>query len=392
MNTKYKILILATILLLMQIQLAAFSQTGHLLYSITQNPQLIVNANSTGTQICEGQQITLTGSGAISYTWSGSVQNGVALMPAQTTTYIVTGYGAFNCIDFDTITVHVTDVFQNEQICLVTVDTITWKNKIIWEKTADVATTSFNIYKEVSFNVYDSIGNVSYDSLSYFIDLYSVPESHGDKYKISVIDTCNKESVKSPYHKTMNLGLSNFGGTMYLNWDDYIDESGQYHPAKYYIYKGTTPNSMQLIDSISGSFTSYNDLNVFSIFYYMIGVKKYPSCNINGTESAYSNKKDNSTYVNINSTDVQAGTILISPNPMTYFATLTIPNFTISKTIEPLPIMDVTGKTVKKISISNIKFNNNKAEILIERGNLRSGIYIVEIKADRTYRNKLIIE
>lgn len=392
MNTKHKIFRLTTIFLLLHVQLAVFSQAGHILYSVTQDPPFVVSANATETVICAGQQITLTGSGATSYTWSGGVQNGVAFSLAVTTIYTVTGYGASNCTDSDTIIVYVSDVFQNEQICLVTVDTITWKNMIMWEKTAGVATASFNIYKETSYNIYDSIGNVPYDSLSYFIDYFSVPESHGDKYKISVIDTCSNESLKSPYHKTMNLGLSNFGSTMYLDWDDYVDESGLYHPAKYYIYRGASPDNMQLLDSISGSFTSYNDLNIFDVYYYMIGVKKYPPCNINGTGDAFSNKKDNSTLVNINSNDLQAGTILIAPNPMTNATTLTIPNFNISKTSEPLQIMDITGKIVMSISISNIKFDSSKTEIVIERGDLTQGVYFVELKAVRTYRGKLIIE
>ena len=88
---------------------------------------------------------------------------------------------------------------------------------------------------------------------------------------------------------------------------------------------------------------------------------------------------------------MQTGTILISPNPMTNTATLTIPNFN-ATTIELLQIMDITGKVVKSISTSSVKFDNNKLEIVIEKGDLKPGVYFVELKANRTYRGKLIIE
>lgn len=116
----------------------------------------------------------------------------------------------------------------------------------------------------------------------------------------------------------------------------------------------------------------------------MIGAHR--DCN---TDPAFSNKRSNG-FVSVEGISL-IGTILIAPNPMTNTTTLTIPNFS-SKTTEPLHIMDITGKVVKSISTSNVKFDNNKTEIVIERGDLKPGAYFVEFKADRTYRGKLIIE
>lgn len=275
-------------------------------------------------------------------------------------------------------------VYQNEQICIVTVDTSIWKNKIIWEKTPGVGTESFNIYKEISYNNYNLIGNVTYNNPSYFTDSSSNPESHSDRYKISVIDTCNNESSKSAYHNTMNLIVSVFGSTMGLVWTEYETEDGSYIPDLYYIYKGPTPQTMSLLTTVSGSQNTYNDPNVFNFQYYLIGVSR--DCN---TNQAFSNKRDNG-LVGINTASL-TGTIFIAPNPMANTTTLTIPNFN-TKTTEPLQIMDITGKVVKIINISNVKFDNNKAEIVIERGDLKPGVYFVELKTDRTYRGKLIIE
>ncbi|MBU0489320.1 MAG: T9SS type A sorting domain-containing protein, partial [Bacteroidetes bacterium] len=232
-------------------------------------------------------------------------------------------------------------------------------------------------------NNFGLMGNVPYDSESYFIDYTSQPEVHGDKYKISLIDTCSNESAKSPFHKTMNLTIAAFGSTMGLNWDDYIDESGSFVPAKYYIYRGSAPDNMSLLDSISGSFNSYNDLNVFSVYYYIIGVKKNPPCNVNGSAYSYSNQNDNSTFVGINTPTY--GTITVSPNPFNESTIISIPNYQITNNNAEIKISDVTGKVVR-----TVKFTNNQT--VIERGDLKVGIYFVELRGERIYRGKLIVE
>ena len=75
---------------------------------ITVNPLPDVNANASpaGT-ICQGADVTLSGGGASSYTWSNGVNDGVPFRPASTITYTVTGYDAFNCTNTATITVAV---------------------------------------------------------------------------------------------------------------------------------------------------------------------------------------------------------------------------------------------------------------------------------------------
>jgi gliding motility-associated-like protein len=73
---------------------------------VTVNPLPVVNAGPDQT-ICVGASVTLTGSGAAIYTWTGGVSNGVAFAPAATTTYTVTGTSAAGCISTDAVTVTV---------------------------------------------------------------------------------------------------------------------------------------------------------------------------------------------------------------------------------------------------------------------------------------------
>ena len=57
--------------------------------------------------ICPGDSVTLTGAGAMSYTWDNNVMDGVPFAPMATTTYTVTGTGANNCSATAQVTVTV---------------------------------------------------------------------------------------------------------------------------------------------------------------------------------------------------------------------------------------------------------------------------------------------
>ncbi len=74
---------------------------------VTVNALPTVTANSTNTVICSGDQITLTGGGATSYTWDNGAVDGVPFIPAATTTYTVTGTNANGCSNTDQILITV---------------------------------------------------------------------------------------------------------------------------------------------------------------------------------------------------------------------------------------------------------------------------------------------
>ncbi len=78
--------------------------------SITVNPIPIVVASSSAATICAGSDVTLTGSGASTYSWSGGVTDGVPFVAVTTTTYTVTGTDANSCSNTATTTVTVNSV------------------------------------------------------------------------------------------------------------------------------------------------------------------------------------------------------------------------------------------------------------------------------------------
>lgn len=65
-----------------------------------------VNAGADLT-ICAGEEVTLFGSGATAYQWTGGIANGSAFAPGTTTTYVVTGTTLNGCAGTDQVTVYV---------------------------------------------------------------------------------------------------------------------------------------------------------------------------------------------------------------------------------------------------------------------------------------------
>jgi gliding motility-associated-like protein len=75
--------------------------------SVTINSKPTVTATSTAAIVCEGQNITLTGAGALTYVWDNGVTDNVAFGATLTTTYTVIGTDANNCSNTATKTVTV---------------------------------------------------------------------------------------------------------------------------------------------------------------------------------------------------------------------------------------------------------------------------------------------
>ena len=75
-------------------------------FTVNVNALPTVVANTTNATVCTGDQITLTGSGAVSYTWNNGVTDNSAFTPTSTT-YTVTGTDANGCQNTDAVAITV---------------------------------------------------------------------------------------------------------------------------------------------------------------------------------------------------------------------------------------------------------------------------------------------
>ncbi|MDP2385272.1 MAG: M43 family zinc metalloprotease [Bacteroidota bacterium] len=72
-------------------------QTATTAVTVNALPTVTATSSPVSGTVCAGTQVTLTGGGATTYTWTGGATNGVAFTPAGTLTYTVTGTGANGC-------------------------------------------------------------------------------------------------------------------------------------------------------------------------------------------------------------------------------------------------------------------------------------------------------
>ncbi|NPA34951.1 MAG: PKD domain-containing protein [Chlorobi bacterium] len=93
--------------------------------AIIVNPKPTISINPANPVICTGQSVTLTASGAQSYTWSPSTGlntttgSMVVASPSSTTTYTVVGTSAEGCTNLAYVTVTVTDQYPVPNIQVI---------------------------------------------------------------------------------------------------------------------------------------------------------------------------------------------------------------------------------------------------------------------------------
>ena len=272
---------------------AAISDTGAA--TITIDSILNEDCGSTGGSI----YISLTG-GATPYTYLWS--NGAStddLQGVSAGTYYVTVTGSNGCIATASATIS-GQLPSSQSICLVTVDSTSGKNLIVWEKTPGAA--SYNIYRETTQSgVYFLAGTVPYDSLSTYLDPLSNPLQKSYRYKISATDTCGNESNLSTEHKTMHLTINQgLGGDINLIWNHYDGFSFN----TYYIYRYTTPTGWQVIDSIQSNLNSFTDFSPpTSDLWYQVVVKHPSVCAATLKANNYNSSKSNTCL------SISAGTL-----------------------------------------------------------------------------------
>ena len=128
--------------------------------SVTVNTLPTVTATSTGSAVCTGTSVTLTGGGATSYAWDNSVVDGTAFVPTGSLIYNVVGTDANGCTNTASVSVTVnalptvTATSIGSSVCSGTTVTLTgggattyaWDNSVV-DGTAFVptGTTTYNV-------------------------------------------------------------------------------------------------------------------------------------------------------------------------------------------------------------------------------------------------------
>lgn len=366
---------------------------------------LVVNITASGaTTFCYGNSVTLdAGDEYLSYNWStGETTRQITV--DETDTYYVTVTNE-NSFGVDSMVINSIEPYADQEVCLVTIDTATNKNLIVWEKSYDEGIVMYNIYKETtSADVYNQIGSVPFGEVSVFLDENSNPAQKSARYKISIVDTCGNESDLSEVHKTMHLTVSTGIGVYNLIWENY--EGFEF--GSYLIYRGTSPDDLLPIGAIQSNLTTYTDYQPIGLYYYQIAILKPDACypangfaklNTGPYSQSVSNLEDNGIIpdiiIPIDTTDnddtltairtiQKVENLKIYPNPFTETTTIEFHNPDNSN--YQVYITDITGKVVGReegISTNKVK---------IDKGSLKPGLYFIELRGERTYRGRIVVK
>jgi hypothetical protein len=285
-------------------------------------------------------------------------------------------------------------------ICMVTVDSATQKNMVIWNKYQSTGIASYNIYKEsTQAGVYLKIANVPYSYSSTYIDTLSNPQTRSWRYELSQVDSCGNESALSPAHKTMHLTVNKgiTGGTVNLIWDNY--EGLTFYT--YYVYRDTASTGLTKIDSIPNNIFTYTDANppAAKNLYYRIQVVNPDPCLPSGfTPSVrsinYNASKSNTgnfafSTVGIASVVKNAGQLNVFPNPSTGVFTFTLAQDNGSKSVS-LSVVNELGQVVLTNTYSEVPATFTRQ---LDLTSLAKGVYFLKTVSDKsTFYNKVVIQ
>jgi Tol biopolymer transport system component len=186
-------------------------------------------------------------------------------------------------------------------ICMVSVDIISNRNMIVWQKPFSYSNISaFNIYRETDPEKgYQLIGTSSILEESVFIDTdnNADPSVQSWKYKLSVVDTCGNESELYGVHKTIHLEATKHDNTVELSWDNY---SGfDYYTC--YIYRYSEQYGLQkLFDKDASTqvvFNSFIDLTPPETgdYYYYIEIESPYTCTSEKKATSHNSVRSNKT-------------------------------------------------------------------------------------------------
>ncbi|MES2556725.1 MAG: T9SS type A sorting domain-containing protein [Bacteroidota bacterium] len=287
---------------------------------------------------------------AQTFLWSNGAitQNISGLAPGL---YVVEATGTNGCTTMLSAQVEAA-LPEAVDICLVTVDTNTNTNLVVWEKPiVQGAIESFNIYRETSqAGLYQLIGNVPYADESIYNDLVASPSVRSWRYKISSVDACGVESEISENHKTIHLVINlGLGDDINLSWDSY---EGFAFP-EFVIKRHTDADSWTTVAQMPTTLFSYTDTPPTTDgLVYLVTVAPPATCTSTKSlnqdfNSARSNKDNRLQTADASLDELLAANMQVYPNPTN--GEITLENST-SQTVTA-SLYDASGRLLTTISV-----------------------------------------
>jgi hypothetical protein len=339
----------------------------------------VIELNTVSTASCDNDgEIDIdiiTSSPIQTITWSNgeSTEDISNLSPDTYTVYVMDDNGCAGMLSVEVAATLPTI----QPICLVTVDTLTITNKLVWEREQLTGIATYNIYRETSqANIYQLVHSQSYADESEWTDTVASPMIRSWRYMISATDICGVESELSPVHKTIHLSINaGIAADVNLAWDSY--EGFPY--SQFNIWRNTDATGWIPLTDLPSNLVSFTDVGVLGIpgLDYFIEVVPAELCTSEKAQdynSSRSNKArgefnpDGVGSVNANSLKLEE--LEVYPNPAVEEITIQLS----SNAKNPLNavLIDATGKQINTFSIGN---GLNTFTV----AHLEKGLYFIQI-------------
>jgi Metallo-peptidase family M12B Reprolysin-like/Secretion system C-terminal sorting domain len=371
--------------------------------TVTVNALPTVVANATTTTICNGDPVTLTGSGATGYSWNNGVTNGTPFNPTVSTTYTVTGTDVNSCQNTDQVTVTVNalpTVVANATtttICNGDPVTLTGSGATGYSWNNGVTNgTPFNPTVSTTYTVTGTDANSCQNTDQITVTVNALPTVVANATTTTI---CNGDPVT----------LTGSGATSY-SWNNGVTDGTPFNPttSTTYTVTGTDANSCQNTDQITVTVGSVDittstagniiTANATGATYQWIdcgsGNPIVPAetaqnytATVNGDYAVIVTQggcTDTSACINIivlSINDVANGNLVsIYPNPTSDEITIDLKRTT---KVEQLTLFDAIGKIAYQTE------NISKKMITIDMRNMSKGIYTLQTIIDgkpKTFR------
>lgn len=339
--------------------------------------------------VCVPSAFTLdAGPGYSSYVWTflgtniGNSQTLTDTMRYSPSSreYVLQVTSVNGCTATDTLEVIASEEPDPTSVCIVTVDSSSQYNLIVWEKSVlPDAVDSFLVYREITTNNYSQVGAVHRSALSVFTDTNVNVNSTSYRYKIAWRDTCGNMGSLSPYHSTIHLQYLGLGNLQWTSYDVENNPSGLV--AGYEIFRDdASTGNFQLLQTVSGTSQTYTDIDFanFPNARYLVDIIPAGGLNCVPTRN-FTTSRSNIRRINGTSGIGEIyilNDLSVFPNPADRSITVEIQDIG-SGGVIPMEISDVYGRVVKTVEVES-------GRNLIAIDELASGMY--GIRRMDTYR------
>ncbi|MEZ4936136.1 MAG: T9SS type A sorting domain-containing protein [Crocinitomicaceae bacterium] len=265
-----------------------------------------------------------------------------------------------------------------QPICVVTVDSTTTTNLLVWERVQATGISHYNIYRETgAIDNYTLVGTVNATDESIWNDVNASPVVTSWRYKLSSVDDCGVESDLSAHHKTIHVTINKGTGTNYnVFWDDY--EGINYSTVNLYRYDAV--NGAIVLATLPSNIYSYTDnpgTDTLGLDYF-VGFDLVSPCtssraqDYNGTRSNRSAgifDPGNGVNLSIEEYEDINDQFVVYPNPNNGVFTI---DFSLMNGSKQIKLIDSRGRIVAYKTTSQNTYN-------LTMNHLESGMYFVEV-------------